>query len=73
MRRFGRDSVVRIAFSVIMTISSPILPSLHDAAIFRTLYPEGVMIALTVYLIILLLDMDRMGEMDALFIATVAM
>ena len=73
MRRFGRDSVVRIAFSVIMTISLAILPSLYDAAIFRTLYPEGVMIALTVYLIILLLDMDRMGEMDALSIATVAM
>lgn len=72
-RRFGRDSVVRIAFMVFMTVSLALLPALNDAAVFRTLYPEGVMIALTVYLIILLIDMDRQGKMDALSIAIVAM
>lgn len=72
-RRFGRDSVVRIAFMVFMTISLVLLPSLYDAAVFRTLYPEGVMIALATYLIILLIDMDRQGKMDSLSIAIVAM
>ena len=72
-RRFDRNSIVRIAFAVFMTISLALLPSLYDAAIFRTLYPEGVMIALTVYIIILLLDMDRKGEQDKLSIAIAAM
>ena len=72
-RRFDRNSIVRIAFAVLMTISLALLPSLYDAAIFRTLYPEGVMIALTVYIIILLLDMDRKGEQDKLSIAIAAM
>ena len=72
-RRFDRNSIVRIAFSILMTISLALLPSLYDAAIFRTLYPEGVMIALTVYIIILLLDMDRKGEEDKLSIAIAAM
>ena len=72
-RRFDRNSIVRITFAVLMTISLALLPSLYDAAIFRTLYPEGVMIALTVYIIILLLDMDRKGEQDKLSIAIAAM
>lgn len=72
-RRFDRNSIVRISFAVLMTISLALLPSLYDAAIFRTLYPEGVMIALTVYIIILLLDMDRKGEQDKLSIAIAAM
>ena len=72
-RRFDRNSIVRIVFAVFMTISLALLPSLYDAAIFRTLYPEGVMIALTVYIIILLLDMDRKGEQDKLSIAIAAM
>ena len=72
-RRFDRNSIVRIAFAVLMTISLALLPSLYDAAIFRTLYPEGVMIALTVYIIILLLDMDRKGKQDKLSIAIAAM
>ena len=38
-RRFDRNSIVRIAFAVFMTISLALLPSLYDAAIFRTLYP----------------------------------
>lgn len=72
-RRFDRNSIVRITFAILMTISLALLPSLYDAAIFRTLYPESVMIALTVYIIILLLDMDRKGEEDKLSIAIAAM
>ena len=72
-RRFGRNSIVRIAFIVLLTISLSILPTLNDAAVFRTLYPEGVIIVLSLYLIILLIEMGRKDKLDSLSIVIVAM